>query len=86
MYRDGMVGGGAGGAPPGALRGISEFDDFPGFEGLDIDELEPMTDELLQWTEHLDFDNYLADWTSTACSRALVVGSMLWGDCWSKRG
>ena len=46
--------------PPG-----SEYDHG---DDLDFDDDDMMAEELLQWTEHLDFESYLSDWTSTACT------------------
>jgi len=56
MYRDGIAGGGGGGVGPGGCR-----------DG-DLDDLDPLADELLQWTQHLDFEEYVSDWTSAACT------------------
>ncbi|KAG1662715.1 hypothetical protein FOA52_014581 [Chlamydomonas sp. UWO 241] len=52
MYREGLEGGGT----PGSSPESDDFDD------------DPTTDDLLQWTLHLDFEEYVSDWTSAACS------------------
>jgi len=79
MYRDGMTGGvlpgggaagGAGGLGPEAFAALQGR-----LDELDLEELDPLAEELLQWTDQLDFEGYLDDWTSLACtlgSEALV--------------
>lgn len=49
-----------------ALNGVSGFGEYD-------DDAED-GDELLDWTQHLDFDAYLDDWTSMACT----LGSEAW--------
>ena len=55
MYRDSPTGGGPG---PNGLE----------LDQLDLDQLDPLAEDLLNWTEHLDFDSYVGDWTSMACT------------------
>ncbi len=50
-----------------SLDGLDALDRFM---DLDIDDPE-IANELLQWTRHLDFDSYLDDWTSMACTREI---------------
>ena len=60
LYKDGLLGkDGAVGMPEGG-------DD--GDDNLDMGDDDAMADELLQWTQHLDFESYVSDWTSTACT------------------
>ena len=59
LYKEGLLGGKEG---AGMLEGGDDDDD------LDMGDDDVMADELLQWTQHLDFESYVSDWTSTACT------------------
>ena len=59
LYREGLTG--AGGAPPTG-------GDYDGDDDLEFEDDDEMAEELLQWTQHLDFESYVSDWTSTACT------------------
>lgn len=63
---------GGGGAPPAGALGLSA-DGLPlgqlDLEGLDDGALDgDRVEELLTWSQHLDFGSYVNDWTSMACS------------------
>ena len=60
LYKEGH---GAGGTTGSAM---SDGEDDDGNYELDGDN---ETDDLLQWTQQLNFESYVSDWTSTACTR-----------------
>jgi hypothetical protein len=69
MYADG--GGrprGPGSGSGGMGLGLDELD-F-NLDELDDSQLDGKVDELLAWSEHLDFGSYFDDWTSMACTLA----------------
>ena len=51
-----------------ALEGGSRGGGAPDLD-IDVDQLgEGEVDDLLNWSQHLDFEAYMDDWTSMACS------------------
>jgi len=75
MYREGLLGNAhmsPSGAPSGvgspSTAGALNGDDQGSLDGS-LDEFEDENpEELLQWTQHLDFDYYVSNWTSIACT------------------
>ncbi len=75
MYIEGgTAAAGAAGGTAGSLGALYGKLDSE-LAGLDLDELDDeqldgKADELLAWSQHLDYGSYFDDWTSTACTLA----------------
>ncbi|GAX74238.1 hypothetical protein CEUSTIGMA_g1687.t1 [Chlamydomonas eustigma] len=75
MYREGLLGNNHM-SPSGAPSGVGSRSTAGALHGDELDSLDGSLDEfedgdpneLLQWTQHLDFDHYINDWTSIACT------------------
>ncbi|GLC61007.1 hypothetical protein PLESTB_001705300 [Pleodorina starrii] len=78
MYQEGTgivlpSGSGDGAAAGGGIGGgggPAAFDLNFNPDDLDDNQLDDKVDELLAWSEHLDFGSYFDDWTSMACTLA----------------
>eukprot|EP00798_Chlamydomonas_sp_ICE-L_P022634 gene22634-29776_t len=55
----------ADGSTGNSQNGGPHIDDLD-FNQIDFDQIDPMADDLLNWTMGLDFENYVDDWTSMA--------------------
>lgn len=66
LYKEGH---GTGGTAGRAIMSDDVEDDDGDYE-LDGDD---ETNDLLQWTQQLNFESYVSDWTSTACTRECLL-------------
>ncbi|KXZ45887.1 hypothetical protein GPECTOR_49g471 [Gonium pectorale] len=60
---------GAGGAAGGGAD-LPDLDPDLDIDALDDGQLDQKVDDLLAWSQHLDFGSYFDDWTSMACTLA----------------